>query len=222
MFETRRTRSHRAKRRSPVLSRSDRERGTAMVEFALVLPLLIGLFMGIFEFGLNLRAQNQVADAAGQAARIASALPKDTDFASKAAARAKDLLNGLGDTTDQYIVIYEADDAGNPKGGGTLPSCAVNCVVYYRASPSSAWPVNPGGWSATKHNACPLTFPLTVGADGKTEDPRTRIGVYVQVKFKGTIPFIGGAAGFVLPEKVARKTVYRLEPTPGAVECAPT
>src|SRR5262249_11331792 len=48
------------------------ERGTAVVEFALVAPLLFLLVFGIIEFGRILNAYNQLTQLAGQGARAAA------------------------------------------------------------------------------------------------------------------------------------------------------
>ena len=48
------------------------ERGTALVEFALVAPLLFLLIFGIIDFGRALNYYNQVTQLAGQGARAAS------------------------------------------------------------------------------------------------------------------------------------------------------
>jgi Flp pilus assembly protein TadG len=47
------------------------ERGTAVVEFALVAPLLFLIVFGIIEFGRVLNAYNQITQLAGQGARAA-------------------------------------------------------------------------------------------------------------------------------------------------------
>jgi Flp pilus assembly protein TadG len=47
------------------------ERGTAVVEFALVAPLLFALVFGILEFGRVLNAYNDMTQLAGQGARAA-------------------------------------------------------------------------------------------------------------------------------------------------------
>jgi Flp pilus assembly protein TadG len=48
------------------------ERGTAVVEFALIAPLLFLLVFGIIEFGRVLNAYNQMTQLAGQGARAAA------------------------------------------------------------------------------------------------------------------------------------------------------
>lgn len=48
------------------------ERGQALVEFALVLPILLALIIGILDFGRALDYYNQVTQLAGQGARAAA------------------------------------------------------------------------------------------------------------------------------------------------------
>jgi Flp pilus assembly protein TadG len=48
------------------------ERGTAVVEFALIAPLLFLVLFGVLEFGRILNAYNQVTQLAGQGARAAA------------------------------------------------------------------------------------------------------------------------------------------------------
>jgi Flp pilus assembly protein TadG len=48
------------------------ERGTAVVEFALIAPLLFLIVFGIIEFGRMLNAYNQLTQLAGQGARAAT------------------------------------------------------------------------------------------------------------------------------------------------------
>lgn len=65
----------------------DRSKGQSTVEFALVLPLVLLLLLGLLQVGLMLRDQLLVASAAREAAREA-AVSKDTGRIEAAAARA--------------------------------------------------------------------------------------------------------------------------------------
>ncbi len=62
------------------------ERGAVAVEFALVLPLLVAMLLGIMEFGLMYNGQVSVTNAAREAART-MAVTNDA-AAARAAARA--------------------------------------------------------------------------------------------------------------------------------------
>ena len=69
------------------------ERGTAVVEFALIAPLLFLVVFGIIEFGRMLNAYNQLTQLAGQGARAAS-VSRNPDNTAVAAA------SGTVDDTD--------------------------------------------------------------------------------------------------------------------------
>lgn len=67
-----------------------RERGAAAVEFALVLPLLLTLVLGIIEFGHLYNAQIVITNAAREAARTMAV----TNNSSTAAAAAQAVATG--------------------------------------------------------------------------------------------------------------------------------
>ena len=48
-----------------------RSRGQALVEFALALPVLLVIFMGLFDFGRAVFAYNSLSNAAREGARVA-------------------------------------------------------------------------------------------------------------------------------------------------------
>ncbi|PYR46146.1 MAG: hypothetical protein DMF95_19070, partial [Acidobacteria bacterium] len=65
----------------------DNERGAVLIEFALVLPLLLVLFAGMFDMGLAFQRYQAVTNAAREGARMA-VLPgySDTDVEGRARA----------------------------------------------------------------------------------------------------------------------------------------
>ena len=62
--------------------------GQTLVEFALVVPLMLLLFMGIFDLGFGVYAYNTVANAAREGVRTAIVNQTPADIASRAAAQA--------------------------------------------------------------------------------------------------------------------------------------
>ncbi len=54
-----------------------RQRGSAVVDFVLVLVVLIPLFLGILQVGLVLLVRNTLANAAAEGARYAASLDRD-------------------------------------------------------------------------------------------------------------------------------------------------
>lgn len=72
----------------------DRERGAAAVEFALVLPVLIALLLGIIDFGGAFSAQQTLTYAARAGARV-MVLQNSTSAATSAAQNAASPLGTL-------------------------------------------------------------------------------------------------------------------------------
>lgn len=75
----RRTRGH---------GRARAHRGQALVEFALVLPLLILMFMGVFDLGRYVFADNEVTNAAREGVRTGIVNQYEPDIRGRAAAQA--------------------------------------------------------------------------------------------------------------------------------------
>ena len=76
-----------------------RERGAAAVEFALVLPVLVMILMGIIDFGMVTNAQAIVANAARDGARAAS-MGANSSVSCRASVKAATTLLGASDTGD--------------------------------------------------------------------------------------------------------------------------
>ena len=74
-------------------ARSNRERGAVAVEFAVLLPVLLMILLGIIEFGIAFNHQQGLHAAAREGARLAS-LPTSTS--SQINTRVTDSLNGTG------------------------------------------------------------------------------------------------------------------------------
>lgn len=88
-----------------------RDRGAAAVEFALVLPVLVMLLVGIVDFGMATNAQAIAGNAARDGARAASLGAKKAD-ACEAALKASSSLLNFADTGSC---------------GTSTPSIAVTC-----------------------------------------------------------------------------------------------
>jgi Flp pilus assembly protein TadG len=82
-------------------TRVRRQRGSAVLEFALSFALLWAVFSGVFQFGYSMYVYNSLANAVSQGARYAARV----DFDSPSHAFAGPVKN---------MVVY-----GSPTGGGT-------------------------------------------------------------------------------------------------------
>lgn len=67
------------------------QRGSAVVDFVLVLVVLIPLFLGILQVGLVLLVRNTLANAAAEGARYAASLDRDLAAGEK---RTRDQVEG--------------------------------------------------------------------------------------------------------------------------------
>lgn len=65
-----------------------RHRGQTLVEFALILPILLLILMGMFDFGRAIVAYNTLSEAARNGARVSIVNQTPADICSVAASRA--------------------------------------------------------------------------------------------------------------------------------------
>ena len=72
------------------------ERGAELIEFALTLPLLLLLVLGIIEFGFLFQEYEVVTNSAREGARLAALIPSAGYTADNAKARATDYLTAGG------------------------------------------------------------------------------------------------------------------------------
>lgn len=85
----------------------DGEAGESMVEFALVLPVLLLVLIGVVQFALVHHAQNVVTTAAQEGARRAAAEGRDAIDGEQ---RTRDVLgSGLGSTGEDFEVVATDD-----------------------------------------------------------------------------------------------------------------
>lgn len=108
--------------------RMRRSRGQTLVEFALVLPIVILLFMILFDFGRVIFAQNAIAHDAREATRVGSVGTSDLfvaqDFADRYVEirRAARAIMPLADLPDSAITGGPATCDGTGAGAAGLPS----------------------------------------------------------------------------------------------------
>ena len=134
----------------------DRERGAALVEFAIIAPLLFLLLYGIVELGLGLREQLTMSNAVTTGARIGSVLGTDggSDIAILRAVEAS-LVGGTDIDVVTSVVIYEANPDGSSSGNEnhytydpTDPTCTWNPCPD-PTHPSFGGYGSPAGWVPT-------------------------------------------------------------------------
>ena len=134
--------------------RRKRSSAQSLVELALLIPLLIVLLTGVFEFGLILYAHVQVSNAAREAARAAS-LYRSTRFITfiddKGNFNPAQCVSGVDgwslEQTAQQAIVYRAlktsgKDAGCPNSSGAIQATSLG---WLDPNPSASWTVSVDG-----------------------------------------------------------------------------
>jgi Flp pilus assembly protein TadG len=106
----------------------DTQRGQALVEFALIVPVFILLVMGIFDLGRAVYGYNTVNNAAREGARLAIVDQTITEIKTEAVNHAVGLGLGVNDVTVDFR------SSSTP---GTANSCAtlqINCIANVRVN----------------------------------------------------------------------------------------
>lgn len=107
-------------------STRDRPDGQSLVEFALLLPVVLVIFMGLFDFGRAIFAYNSVSEAARNGARVAIVNQTLGDICLVAASRAvalglRETCAANGNPGTEGVWVTNA-------ATGTPTSCtAINC-----------------------------------------------------------------------------------------------
>lgn len=104
--------------------------GQSLVETAVVLPVVLILLMGLFDFGRAIFAYNTVAEAARNGARVAVVNQTPADICAVAAQRAVGLGLPAGCVTTGQVGVTIS-----PPGGCTAINCLQSVTVTYAFTP---------------------------------------------------------------------------------------
>jgi Flp pilus assembly protein TadG len=185
------------------------ESGAALVEAAIILPVLMLFLLAIMEFGLVYASGATATGASRSGARLAAtnyapAMASTTTRRAAADAIADAVSadsKSLTSAEPVGMVIYKVDPAsaeGAPTGGwpgnnaGLTGGCTANCFRYTWTGSPKKMTYSSGDWAAP--DACGLTV--------------DSIGVYVVIKHTYLTKVLGDST------YVTGKTVMRLEPLP--------
>lgn len=179
------------------------ERGVALVETAIVLPLFLLVAGGIIEFGVGFQQASAVSAAARAGARAASARPRQDQFAASAADAASIALRGSGSGAPVAVWVFRAAPGTNAPTG-RLGSCT-DCIGF--------------PWNAAQarfDTSRPLagSRPWEAGAQNACVGQGDEVGVAVELDHK----YLFGAFGS--SRRIVRTAVMRLEPFVGTSACS--
>jgi hypothetical protein len=176
------------------------ERGSVVVEAAIIIPMLIVLIFGSIEYGIAFRESGAVHAASRSGVRIASAMPRNSGYLDAAANAVTAAMGDANKSTPQELWIFHA-----PTTGGKPATCSSECALFTWNGTKF---VQTGGspWLADQQNAC-------VSAD----DPNLpqQIGVYVKARHSTITKMFGSAV------TLTSTSIMRLEPFVGTGGCSP-
>lgn len=185
-------------------------RGAVLVEFALVLPVVVVLVLGLLEYGNLWRQVGTLERAAQQGARAVSA-QADGRFADYEGLRAVDAVTrGMSGVEVDRVVIYRATSSD----GEVPPTClsgsqAGLCNHYTGSQVETTNPVGFPAGSASDPTCAPGSWDI---AWCPTSRPRgdvnpIRIGVHVTVSYTPVTGILPGPT-----VTVERDAVFQIEP----------
>lgn len=173
------------------------ELGAVAVEFALILPILLLLLIGIVEWSLAFKDDLSVTSATRTGARTASAEGRSPTFADDTARAMAVAVTALNGDSIKEMWIYKAGTDGKPDSG-SFSGCSV-CVRYTWDKASSSFVKAGGDWPSSSQNACA----------GESDT----VGVYLKVDHS----FLSGYFGPTVT--ITDHTVMKLEPVPSFQGC---
>ncbi len=138
------------------LTKRRSQRGAVAVEAALITPLFVLLVFGIIEFGLMFKDYLAVVSSVRAGARIASAEPRNTNFATDAAAQVAREGSALNLSLVSELWVYKANKTtGTPVGYSDFSNCTTCVKFKWDASSKKFLPIAGTTWDPNSQNACP-------------------------------------------------------------------
>ncbi|MBS1847687.1 MAG: pilus assembly protein [Actinobacteria bacterium] len=225
----RKTENHTPGRSAPA-TRRRRDRGAVFIEFALIVPLLLVVAMGIVDYGLDWKWANDVNAAARDGARVGTSAPVfSTSDRSVLLAIASSLTPAQQNAVRQIIVYSTTDPAGavpagclsitNTTGSASSPGtkAGVSGCNVYGAGTLKYVVANPGvdtPWINSAGNGCDSTdldynWCPASRARSLTSGTFDYLGVYIRLSRPSVTKFGIG------DQTIARRAVFRFEPAFG-------
>jgi Flp pilus assembly protein TadG len=182
-----------------VRGRAERsERGAALVEAAILMPLVLLIVFGAIEFSSLYKDAAVVSSAARSGGRVASAEPRNPDMPKDVAAAVATALGNLPATSPQQLIVYD--------GSCSDPTSCGKAVSFTWNSSTKSWNTggyNPPSWIA-QQNLC------------TSDDSQwARVGVYVKAQH----PFVTNLFGTNANKSLVSKALFRVEPVP-SLQCS--
>ncbi len=148
-----------------VFARSSNERGTSLIEAAVVLPFLIAVVIGLAEFGFFFVDSLPVSTSAKQGARVGSTAGKAPSADAVIVDTVNESVASASNSSIKAIWVFKADAAGDPVDGCTVdtnppyyfncPGGTANIRIYAPDGTAVAGSWVSSGRNNTMGNNCP-------------------------------------------------------------------
>lgn len=197
--------------------RTRTDRGAALIEAAIILPVLMVFLLGIIEFGLVYATGATATGASRSGARLAAATfgpernnlhnASNTGAADQVAKAVSADLSALTSAQPVGMVVYQVqrpqstNTDGRPNGGfpaenATMSGgCTSNCLRYTWNTGTKQMVYSSGTWAGSQVDAC-------------TAASIDNVGVWVLIRHSYLTKLIGEY------NYISGKTIMRLEPLP--------
>jgi TadE-like protein len=184
------------------MKRCRNDGGVALLEFAIVVPLLLLLAFGTAEMGLAWNAASQVEAATSTAARVAATMGAEANadvntLDALRAALPEEALENL----EQVVIFEPISDDGDMPGGCTLGTGTGHCNLYTGELVRTFDPGNPEPLGTFDDR-----WPATTRDDTLDGDPPDYIGVWVRTRHDDT------TGTFWQGMTITRASIYRIQP----------
>jgi len=180
------------------------ERGSSMVEAAIVTPVVVAMLFGIIEFGMLFKDYLGTQAMVRAGVRIAAATPRNASYAQQAANEVQGKATVMNASAIQELWVYKANDDNDfPDGRSDFGDCSV-CVKFRYDTGTKTFVPSSDTWPASSQNACTPT------AGG----PPDRVGVFARIRHDPI-------TGIIRPVNVTEASAMKLEPFPALAGCRP-
>jgi hypothetical protein len=189
--------------------RDGRDRGSALVEGAVVAPLFFLLLFAILEFGLVFRQYLTMSTASRNATRTASTAGNAGQADYLTLQEIKRSTRAIRSDEITFIVIFKASDpTASIEDDAALQPCLVasqagTCNRYVASDldrPSSQFGDCSAASSTPDHYWCPTSRDVALSG------PPDYVGVYIRTRYRAITGIFGRDYDF------GEQTIYRLEP----------
>ena len=181
------------------------DRGSVVVEAALLLPVFLVLVFGVVEWSLVMRDEVAVSSAVRTGVRVASipASVTATNITQPTADAIRKAGSVMPKDNIDYILVYQANNKGYPlPDGNTAMTCAnagSTCVKHTWNDVTNKFDTTAGTWDPALLNTC-------------AGDPNAQsVGVYLKASHPMLTRFFGST------RSIDDRAVLRFEPRPRSV-----